>query len=202
MRWSKLPWAWILAMVHCTLFPIAVTIAVNRERWPLFVDWLNSETGAAWAQGLFSVIAILSSAGIAIYVDQQAARRLRDDRAAEEQAKYEAGRSAIVDACAVARSIEREFRAADGDSAAFHPKESLRWLRNAEDVVTYYIGQPHSSAALVFALFATRRHFQPLKDGLTYYDGSGGAYYHLQEALRVARQSLDGLLIELDQGLL
>lgn len=62
MKWSKLPWGWILAMVYVAALPIAVTAILHSQQ----LAWLPPRTSAdvaAWVQAVGSVIAI----GISIF---------------------------------------------------------------------------------------------------------------------------------------
>lgn len=69
----------LLIWLSCTLF-----VGVMLTPTGLYVGVWKLATGkdaAAWVQAIGSIVAIFSSAAIAIYVDQRSAARLRNDRA-------------------------------------------------------------------------------------------------------------------------
>jgi len=71
----------LLILICCALF-VGVMLAPTG----LYVGIWKLVTGneaAAWVQAFGSIIAIFASAGIAIYVDQRSAARLRNDRATD-----------------------------------------------------------------------------------------------------------------------
>ncbi|MGR4865129.1 hypothetical protein [Caulobacter sp. LARHSG274] len=188
-------------MAYVFVFPLAVTLVLNRDHWPDFMSWLNSGTGAAWAQGFFSVIAIGSSAAIAIHVDQRAARRLRIDREAATLIRYQAGRKAIADVADLFANAHREFEAAT-DGARFDPADSLRWASNTLDVLEYYLTRDLTAPAIVYALAGARRIVRALRDELLNYDESGRSWARSGEAIDFGRTQIRSLISDLDNGLL
>jgi hypothetical protein len=190
-----------IAMAYVFALPIVMTMLLNSDRWPALMLWLNSEKGAAWAQGFFSVIAIVSSAAIAIHVDQRAARRLRDDRAAEVADRYKAGRRAVGDVASLFENAHGEFHAAS-DSALFEPADSLRWASNTLDVLEYYLTRDLTAPDLVYALAGARRAVRRLRDELLIYDESGRSFARTLGAIDEGRAQIRALISDLDNGLL
>lgn len=69
----------LLIWLCCTLF-----VGVMLTPTGLYVGMWKLATGkdaAAWVQAVGSIVAVFSSAAIAIYIDQRSAARLRNDRA-------------------------------------------------------------------------------------------------------------------------
>ncbi|MBO9544660.1 hypothetical protein [Caulobacter sp.] len=49
------------AAIYAVLFPILVTIAVNRNHWGDFLVWFTGDGGAGWVQAIGSIVSILAS---------------------------------------------------------------------------------------------------------------------------------------------
>lgn len=71
---------WILAMAYVFLLPLGVAGLAFWERAPLMLTRLATEVAAAWAQAIFSVIAIIT----AIWLSSREAIRARITRQSEE----------------------------------------------------------------------------------------------------------------------
>jgi hypothetical protein len=61
MKWSKLPWGWIIAMVYVTSMPLILGVAAQGDRAPVAFKALTSQTAAAWIQAVGSVAAIFAA---------------------------------------------------------------------------------------------------------------------------------------------
>jgi hypothetical protein len=72
-HYDLLIWLCCALFVGVVLAPTGLYVGI----WKLMTD----KDAAAWVQAIGSIVAIFSSAGIAIYVDQRSAARLRKDRA-------------------------------------------------------------------------------------------------------------------------
>jgi hypothetical protein len=89
MKWSKLPWGWILAMVYVTLAPIVFGMLAFWPQMPTVLHRLGSQTTAAWVQGIGSLLAICAAIGIA---QHQAALARRDAERRAQEARNAAAR--------------------------------------------------------------------------------------------------------------
>ncbi len=86
---------WWIAMIHCVVFPVVVTLVVNGAHWPKFMEWLVSDSGAAWAQAFGAFVAILISVFGVMWLQD------RERRKAAQLARLEwlQAVSGIADAC-------------------------------------------------------------------------------------------------------
>lgn len=159
-------------------------------------------TVASWVQAVGSIVAILASAAVAIFVDRNAAARMRGERDAQDAARYTAGREAIVVAKHAVRKARVDFDAGDGDSAMVVVGEAHKSASNALELVSLYAGQPHTHHDLAFALVYTKRELLPLVMALAAYNRSGGAYHILLDAITTATREVDEILDQLDKGIL
>jgi hypothetical protein len=128
--------------------------------WDLLKAMDAHEGQAAWAQGFFSVLAILA----AIVIDQGAARRLREDRVAEKREAIADRRRALLN---VAEAIESA--AAQLQETTLVPRQFValsedchRTLKAAEGLIDFYLRQggeagAHLAVALAHASEVIRR---------------------------------------------
>jgi len=98
------------------------------------IDW---EPTAAVVQAVGSVVAIAA----AIWIDQGAARRLRQDRHDAHRQAIAARRQAVVNAAAVLEAVARHMSAWAVDAGAQLNLPEGRWraLHAARDVLAYYL---------------------------------------------------------------
>jgi len=72
-----------LTMVYALLFPLVVTLAINRAHWGDFLTWLTGDGGSGWFQAIGSVATILFS-GLFVARQIEAGRELEVDRRAAD----------------------------------------------------------------------------------------------------------------------
>ncbi len=79
-RSRQTDYGWILAMAYVFLLPLGAAGLALCERFPLLLARLATEVSAAWAQAIFSVVAILT----AILISRREANLARFTRQADE----------------------------------------------------------------------------------------------------------------------
>lgn len=157
-------------------------------------------TVAAWVQAFGSVIAIFASVVITISIDQKAAKRLRDDRAAEAAAHYKAGRDALLVAQREVGQVRFHFDNAQGNSAAFDNGPRAAEVARGIDMLNYYMARGALTPALVIAFLSVKKVMTDLLVLLQSYDQSAGRYYTLAAGLAPVEGVIADAIRTLDEG--
>lgn len=155
---------------------------------------LYSAETAAWVQAVFSIFAIAAAAFIAIYVDQNAAARLRKDRLDEAEANYRAGMDALRVAKAHVQSVREHFNAAGGNSDQFDPKPRVASTKTSIEMLDFYLKRGVLLPPQVVAMITIKEIMTTLLLLLQEYDGGGGHYHRLGAGLPLAERAIDNAL--------
>lgn len=158
------------------------------------IDW------AAWVQAVGSIVAILVSVGLSLYVHHLSEKaHLRRERAAAV-ARYAASRGAIVYVQQTLARIRQEITDADGDPKNFKRFFPEQWLLDATRVLMHYQNREHDSAELVVALYNADSHLDILSKALSVHNGSKDVFQNLDGWLKRAEDNIQNVLERLDGG--
>lgn len=156
------------------------------------IDW------PAWVQAIGSVLAIIASALIAIWVQRMNERAHYDRVATAEERHYAASRGAIVYLERTLARIRAELDASDGNSSAFKTYHPSQWLADAVNVLKYYQSREHAYPDLVVALFNAENELDNLAKALRAHRGSAESYRQCKGWLEHAEKNIETVLKRLD----
>lgn len=156
------------------------------------VDW------AAWVQAVGSIIAILVSVGLALYVHHLSEKAHLNREAAAAAARYAASRGAIVYVQRTLARIRQEIADANGDSKAFKSFFPKQWLVDAMRVLAHYQNREHDYPDLVVALYNADNHLDILMKTLSVHSGGTTSFEQCSGWLKHAEENIENVLGRLD----
>lgn len=156
------------------------------------IDW------AAWVQAIGSIIAILVSVGLAVYVHHLSEKAHLRREGAAAAGRYAASRGAIVYVQRTLARIRQEITAANGDPKNFKTFFPKQWLLDATRVLTHYQNREHDYPDLVVGLYNADNHLDILMKTLSVHSGGSESFRQCEGWLKHAEDNIETVLGRLD----
>jgi len=134
MKWSKLPWGWILAMVYVTVAPLIYGTVAFWPQMPELLHRLGGQTAAAWMQAIGSLAAI----AVAIAVPWRMEVERQQGLAEASDLSY---RNYVIWASSMAERTVQNLEALPRQNDLIRSGAPVRHLTTALEIVADDIGR-------------------------------------------------------------